>query len=48
MYKIKTKRDNEGKNYYIIKKKFWIFWIKIYEYGNYERAKEVLASLNKE
>ena len=47
MYKLKTKKDSEGNKYYIIKKKFWIFWFKIYEYGDYKHAKKVLDSLNK-
>jgi hypothetical protein len=47
MYKLKTKKDSEGNKYYVIKKKFWIFWFKVYEYGRYEHAKEVLDTLSK-
>jgi hypothetical protein len=47
MYKLKTKKDSEGNEYHIIKKKFWFFWVKIYEYGEYKHAKKVLDSLNK-
>jgi hypothetical protein len=46
MYKIKRKKDYNGKDYYVIKKKVWFFWVRLYEYGCYEHAKKVLNELN--
>lgn len=48
MYRIKEKKDSDGNKYYKIQKKFFIFWVTILEYGNYERAKEILSDLKKE
>lgn len=46
MYRIKQKKDADKNKYYIIQKKIWFFWIKVFEYGNYDIAKERCLELN--
>jgi hypothetical protein len=45
MYRIKTKKDGEGNDYYRIQKRFFIFWFTVAEYGNYEHTKIELKKL---
>ena len=45
MYRIKNKKDLDGNNYYLIQKKFFIFWVTVLEYGDYNKAKNELEIL---
>lgn len=48
MYRIKNKKDLNGNKYYLIQKKFFVFWVTVLEYGKYEHALKELTKLNGE
>ena len=47
MYRIKRKMDlANGKEYFVIQKKWWIFWFTILEYGDLQYAKQILKEID--
>lgn len=46
MFRIKKKMDYANNlHYYVIQKKVWLFWVNIFEYGDYSYANKVLTNL---